>query len=192
MAKVLPLRYWNDPVLSAVCEPVGDGEFGPQLEEFGRDLVATMTAKNGVGLAAPQVGVTKRVFAMAFPDHRDLEPAVVCNPELRLTGSTVYGQEGCLSLPDVYQQVYRASSAFLRYRTPDGKTVELPLGTPWDARVAQHEYDHLNGIMFFNYLDKREEFATEEHPEPWGARMSKQMCKAVLREWDSVREKKGL
>jgi peptide deformylase len=186
MAKVLPIRYWNDPILSNICEPVGDSEFGPQLEELGRDLIATMDAKNGIGLAAPQVGVAKRVFVMSFPDHKDLKPVIVCNPELTLQGSIVYGQEGCLSLPDVRQQVYRASSAFLRYRTPDGQTVESSLAQ-WDARVAQHEFDHLNGIMFFNYLDKREEFVTEEHPEPWGARMSKQMAKAVLREWDKIR-----
>jgi peptide deformylase len=186
---ILPLRYWDDPMLSTVCEPLGDAEFGSQLEEFGRDLLATMQAKNGVGLAAPQVGVTKRVFAMLFPDHRDSEPVVVCNPELVLSGSVVYGQEGCLSLPNVYQQVYRASSAFLRYRTTDGSTVEKPL-TLWDARVAQHEFDHLNGIMFFDYLNKRKEFVTEEHPEPWGPRMSKQMAKAVLRDWE--KKKKGL
>lgn len=188
-AKVLPLRYWNDPILSKECEPVADGEFGPQLEQFGLELIATMRDKNGIGLAAPQVGVAKRVFAMSFPDHDGLDPVVVCNPRLVLKGSTVYGQEGCLSLPGVYQQVYRASVAYLSYREPGGRGMEMPLLTPWDARVAQHEYDHLDGIMFFNYLDKREKFATEEHPEPWGARMSKQMAKAVLREWDRERDK---
>jgi peptide deformylase len=192
MPKVLPLRYWDDPILSTVCESLGDAEFsGSQLEEFGRDLLTTMQAKSGVGLAAPQVGVAKRVFVMSFPDHRDLEPVVVCNPELVLSGSVAYGQEGCLSLPDVYQQVYRAASAFLRYRTPDGSTVEQSL-TLWDARVAQHEFDHLNGLMFFDYLDKREEFVTEEHPEPWGARMTKNMAKTVLREWEKRKRKKGL
>jgi peptide deformylase len=188
--KILPLRYWNDPILSNVCEPIADSGFGAELEEFGRQLLATMNAKNGVGLAAPQVGVANRVFAMAFPDHQDREPIVVCNPELVLKGSTVFGREGCLSLPGIYQQVYRASASVVRYRKPDGTTAELDL-TLWDARVAQHEFDHLNGIMFFNYLDKREEFGTDERGQPWRQRMTKQMCKSVLREWDKVRDKYG-
>ena len=184
------MRYWNDPILSNVCEPIADSGFGSELETFGRDLLETMNAKNGIGLAAPQVGVANRVFAMAFPDHQDREAIVVCNPELVLKGTVVPGREGCLSLPGIYQQVYRASAAVLRYRLPDGTHAELDLAA-WDARVAQHEFDHLNGIMFFNYLDKREDFVTEEHPAPWGARMTKQMCKSVLREWDKVRDKYG-
>jgi len=187
--KILSIRYWADPILSVVCEKIADNGFGSQLEEFGRELVATMRKANGVGLAAPQVGVAWRVFAMEFPDHRDREPIVVCNPELVLKGSTVYAQEGCLSLPNVYQQVYRASAAVLRFRKPDGEEMELALPTPWDARVAQHEFDHLNGIMFFNHLDKRVEFVTEEHPEPWGPRMSKQMGKRVLRDWEKEKSK---
>src|SRR5277367_6702062 len=106
-AKVLPLRYWDDPILSVVCDKIGDSEFGPQLEEFGRELIATMNDANGVGLAAPQVGVAKRVFVMLFPDHDEVKPVVVCNPELKLSGSSVYADEGCLSMPGVRQQVYR-------------------------------------------------------------------------------------
>jgi peptide deformylase len=179
----LPLRYWDDPVLSTVCDKIGDSEFGSQLEEFGRELIATMSAKNGIGLAAPQVGVTKRMFAMGFPDHRELDAIVVCNPTLVLNGGATAENEGCLSLPDVYQQVYRAASAVMQYQDPTGKHHELPLSTAWDARVAQHEFDHLNGIMFFDYKDKR---------PTYGARMSKQMSKSVLREWEKTKAKKGL
>ena len=179
VSKLLPLRYWDDPTLSAICDKIGDGEFGSQLEEFGRELVATMRDKNGIGLAAPQVGVTKRVFAMGFPDHRELEPIVVCNPTLVLEGGTTAANEGCLSVPNIYQQVYRAASAVMRYQDPTGKHFELALTTAWDARVAQHEFDHLNGIMFFDYKDKR---------PVYGARMSKQMSKTVLREWEKVRK----
>jgi peptide deformylase len=180
--KILSLRYWDDPVLSTICDKIGDGEFGSQLEEFGRELIATMLAKNGVGLAAPQVGVTKRMFVMALPDHRDLAPIVVCNPALVLNGGATAEREGCLSLPNVYQQVYRAANATMQYQDPTGKHFELSLTASWDARVAQHEFDHLNGIMFFDYKDKR--------PEPWGARMSKQMSKSTLRDWEKA--KRGL
>src|ERR1700675_4818856 len=135
-AKVLPLRYWDDPVLSTVCGKIEDGEFGSKLEEFGRELIATMLDANGVGLAAPQVGVAKRMFAMEFPDHNDLQPIVVCNPSLNLVGATVYGTEGCLSLPGVRQQVYRAAEVWMRSQDPSGKHFETPLITAFDARVA--------------------------------------------------------
>lgn len=179
MSKVLPLRYWDDPVLSAICDKIGDSEFGSQLEEFGRELVTTMRDKNGIGLAAPQVGVTKRMFVMGFPDHRELEPIVICNPVLVLSGGMTAENEGCLSLPNIRQQVYRAAGATMQYQDPTGKHLELLLTTAWDARVAQHEFDHLNGIMFFDYTDKR---------PVYGARMSKQMSKSILREWDKVKK----
>jgi peptide deformylase len=184
--KILPLRYWDDPVLSAVCDKIEDSEFGPELEEFGRQLVATMEAKNGIGLAAPQVGVAKRVFAMHFPDwmeDRDYgvspkSPIVVCNPTLVLTGRAVAGREGCLSLPGVWEQVYRSGGAVMQFCHTNGRAEEVVL-EGMNARVAQHEYDHTCGIMFFDWKDKR--------PQPWGARMSKQLSKGVLREWEKVR-----
>ena len=180
--KILPLRYWDDPVLSQVCDKIDDSGFGPELEEFGRELIATMGAKNGIGLAAPQVGVAKRVFAMAFPDHREAPPIVVCNPVLVLSGSELREREGCLSLPGLFEQVGRASHVNMRYRQPDGKEVELVLDL-WNARVAQHEFDHLNGIMFFDYKDKRDKY---------GARMSKNPSKRLMREWEKEKKKLGL
>ena len=178
--KPLPLSYWDDPVLSTVCDKIEDNEFGPKLEQFGLELIATMRHKNGIGLAAPQVGVTKRMFAMTFPDHSDVKgfadfgPIVVCNPTLVLSGLTVPGREGCLSLPNVFEQVYRAEQVAMRFRNPLGAEIDMPLVTGMDARVAQHEFDHLNGIMFFDYKDRR--------PDPWGIRMTKNLSKGVLRE----------
>src|SRR5271154_2868562 len=183
-AKVLPLRYWADPVLSVVCAKIEDSEFGPQLEEFGRELLATMNDKNGVGLAAPQVGVTKRMFVMMFPDHEEvMKPIVVCNPEIALMGATVPGTEGCLSVPGVRQQVYRAAEVRMEYKDAAGKSYMMPLLTALDARVAQHEFDHLNGIMFFDFKDKRGEY---------GARMTKQMAKSALRDWEKEKKKRGI
>jgi len=181
-AKVLPLRYWADPILSVICDKIGDSEFGPQLEEFGRELIATMNDANGVGLAAPQVGVAKRMFAMLFPTNEELKPIVVCNPTIVLAGKSVFETEGCLSVPGVRQQVYRALDVTMQYQDPTGKNFEM-LITSWDSRVAQHEFDHLNGIMFFDYKDKR---------ETYGARMSKQMSKGALRDWEKEKRKRGL
>jgi peptide deformylase len=190
-AKVLPIRYWDDPVLSQVCAKVEDNEFGPALAEFGRELAATMGDKSGIGLAASQVGVLRRMFCMSFPGEERL-PLLVCNPELVLTGATVPGQEGCLSVPGVFEQVYRAESVSMRYREPLlGKTCEVSLSA-LAARIAQHEADHLDGIMFFDYRDKRESYVTGQYPAPRGARMSRQLSKRVLREWEKQKRARGL
>ncbi len=172
--ETLPLRYWDDPVLSKVCDNVGDAEFGPQLEELARQLVATMDANSGVGLASPQVGISKRVFVMRFPDHRDAPPIVVCNPVLLFSGANLSESEGCLSVPGIHVPVTRASHANMTYYTPTGEYVELLLDL-WDARVAAHEGDHLNGIMMFDRL-----------------RVSRQISRAALREWEKEKRKRGL
>lgn len=181
--KILPLRYWDDPILSQVCEKIADNEFGSKLEEFGQALIATMKYKNGLGLAAPQVGVLKRMFAMETPDNKAFPPLVVCNPTLVLTGLSVPGREGCLSLPNIYEQVYRAEGVVLQYRTPLGIGCEIVFATPMNARIAQHETDHCDGVMFFDYQHKR--------PQPWGVRMSKNLSKSVLREWEKQQPEIG-
>jgi len=190
MADKLTVRYWDDPILSTVCDPVEDNEFGPKLEEFAASLLLTMDAFHGIGLAAPQVGVSKRMFAMHFPDwmeDRDYgiapkAPFVVCNPSLILYGKTVQEREGCLSLPGIHEQVARAEKVTMQYRTPDGRSDEVALANI-NARVVQHEFDHLNGIMFFNFRDIRPEY---------GRRMSKQVSKQVMRLWEKERIRRGL
>ena len=178
----LELVYWDNPVLSQVCDPVADNEFGPELSAFGAQLIATMEAAPGVGLAAPQVGVAKRVFAMLFPDHEGLKPMVIVNPTLELSGSTLQAREGCLSLPGVYEAVNRAEKVSVRFKTLDNIETEMDLSNI-DARVAQHEFDHLNGVMFFDYLEVR---------PTYGRRMSKQLHKQVMRMWEKERSRRGL
>ena len=167
MAEKLTIRYWDDPVLSTVCNAVEDNEFGPKLEEFGESLLATMDAHNGIGLAGPQVGVAKRMFVMVFSDPEKNPPLVVCNPKLVLTGATVCGIEGCLSLPTVFEQVGRSRLTTMRFFRPDGVEDEIEL-SDLDARVAQHEFDHTRGIMFIN-------------------RLTRQMRRKALRDWEKVK-----
>ena len=174
MADKLEVIKWDDPRLSTVCDKVDQTEFGDKLHEFGEQLIATMRVENGVGLAAPQVGILKRIFVMDFPEHAEWKPIVVCNPLLDLSGPSIQKNEGCLSFPGIQDQVVRAKEAKLVYTTPLGSYAEFLL-TDIDARVAQHEFDHLNGIMFFDYKDKR---------PVYGARMSKQLSKHVLRQWE--------
>jgi len=126
---------------------------------------------------------------MEQPDNKGFPPLVICNPTLVLTGRLVPGREGCLSLPDMFEQVYRAEGVVLQYKNPLGVGVEIIFPTQMNARVAQHETDHLDGIMFFDYKDKREKYANTAHPEPWGARMSKQLSKSILRNWEKKKPK---
>jgi peptide deformylase len=160
--------------LSTICEPVRDTEFGSKLEEFASQLLATMNTYKGIGLAAPQVGVTSRVFIMHFPESAKngkltSPPLVMCNPTLQFSGPTVFEQEGCLSFPSLFEQVGRQQYVVVRYFTVLGEEREIELKN-MDARVAAHEAEHLDGIMFF---DRRH--------------MSKQVRKALLRKWDKIK-----
>jgi peptide deformylase len=163
VADKLSIRYWDDPVLSTLCDAVEDNEFGPQLDEFGQEMIATMEANNGVGLAASQVGIAKRIFTMHFPEQEKAKPIIVCNPILKLGTETIRATEGCLSMPEVFLQIERAVSVVMQYSNPMGEQVEISING-MDARVAQHEADHIDGIFFIN-------------------RVSRQMRRAALRDW---------
>lgn len=162
----LHMRYWDDETLKTVCIKVS--EFGGQLEEFGNLLLSTMKHfNNGLGLAASQVGLTKRMFAMRFPSAEDLTPIILVNPVITKREGSAVGQEGCLSIPTIYDQVERAAFVRVEFQYIDGMEGVLEF-EDLEARIVQHEIDHLDGIMFFQ-------------------RMSKQMRKNVLRKWDKVR-----
>jgi peptide deformylase len=166
----LNMRYWDDTALSNVCRPVTTDEFGGQLKEFGDLLLATLKHHgNGLGLAAPQVGLTKRLFAMRFPSAEDLTPVVLVNPVITKKEGREVGQEGCLSIPSIYDQVERAAFVRVEFQWVNGQEGVYDL-EGLDARIVQHEIDHLDGIMFFQ-------------------RMSKQMRKNVLRQWEKIRSK---
>ena len=135
---VLPLRIYGDPVLRAkakAIEPVAD-----VLRPFVLDLFDTMKAENGVGLAAPQVGVSKQVLVLAVPvkRHQRVDLTLV-NPEITLAEGWEVGEEGCLSVPGVYDEVRRAYSIELK-------------AEGYLARAIQHEIDHLNGVLFVDRL----------------------------------------
>src|SRR5438874_802279 len=107
---LLPIVRWPEPVLLTVGEPVRDEEFGPELERLTQDMFATMADAGGVGLAAPQVGVSKRLFVMDTPGKEEGEPHerhVLINPEIvRIEGEQI-AEEGCLSFPGLFQVVKR-------------------------------------------------------------------------------------
>ncbi|MEH6775938.1 MAG: peptide deformylase [Cereibacter changlensis] len=147
---LLPILRWPDPRLSTRCAPAG---FGPELDRLAADMLETMYDAPGRGLAAPQVGVLLRLFVMDVTwKEGPADPLVMVNPELLWSSdSRVEGPEGCLSIPDVTTLVPRAESIRLRWSALDGSVQEATL-TGMAAICAQHEYDHLDGLVTLDRL----------------------------------------
>ena len=139
-----------DRRLTTVCSPVEriDDEFLRLLD----DMLETMYAAPGIGLAAPQVGVLKRAFVADLGEEGARAPLVVINPELveRSAASSV-AEEGCLSLPKQFGEVARAQKVRLRYLDREGEACEIEADGLL-ARCLQHELDHLDGILFVDHL----------------------------------------
>ena len=152
MSSLRPILIHPDPRLKKVCEPVA--RITPDIEALAADLLATMYDAPGVGLAAPQVGVLSRVFVMDATRDPQAErcPMVLVNPEITWTsGDLNTYEEGCLSIPEQYAEVTRPKQVRLRWLGLDGKTHEEEFDDLW-ATCAQHELDHLNGILFIDHL----------------------------------------
>ncbi|HET9439767.1 MAG TPA: peptide deformylase [Longimicrobiales bacterium] len=145
----LDVRILGDPVLREKAAPVVD--ITDEVRELIRNMFETMYAEEGVGLAAPQVGVSERVIVID-PQQDDLPAFALINPEiLELSKETEKGEEGCLSIPGLRDVVERPQSVVVRGTTPEGELRQLDLqGLP--ARIIQHEVDHLDGILFFDRL----------------------------------------
>lgn len=147
----LPIRIYGDPVLRRRATPVA--EITPEIRELVRDMTDTMYDAPGIGLAAPQVGVSSRVLVIdtAFGEGSDDGPGeatAFINPVLSApSGSTELIEEGCLSVPDIRADVARPVAIGVDYMTLDGETVHIDADDIL-ARVIQHEYDHLDGILF--------------------------------------------
>jgi peptide deformylase len=144
------------PVLRQKARKVSD--FGPELQELIDDMIDTMRDAPGVGLAAPQVGVLKRVIVVEYGDdeNEDVPPSlyVVVNPEIvRFSTESVEGVEGCLSIPRLVGSVERPDEVTVRGLSRQGKPVKIK-ASGWLARIFQHEVDHLDGILFVDRAEK--------------------------------------
>ena len=143
------LRYGAD-ALHAVAKPVDD--FGTDLQTLIDDMIETMYAAPGVGLAAPQISVALRVFVADPSSGRSTsELRVLVNPEIVQREGTQREEEGCLSLPGFTARVARSTQLVLRGLDRDGTPVQLE-AEGLQARVFQHEVDHLDGTIFVNRL----------------------------------------
>ncbi|MFQ6611358.1 MAG: peptide deformylase [Fidelibacterota bacterium] len=152
------ILYASDPKLRQKAKKVK--VFGPQLKKLADDMIETMRVANGVGLAGPQIGVMQRIFVAEIPEEEDNplsgKPWVIINPEItKRTDGMEEGQEGCLSIPGWVGMVDRHVGIEVKARTVAGKSLKLKL-TGFLARVFQHEYDHLDGILFVDHITDRE------------------------------------
>lgn len=162
----LKIYTYPDPVLSEVAKPVAEDEFNEDLKKLCINMLYTMYHAPGIGLAAPQVGISKRIFVIDVNYDREEEelangdikehlsnfqPHIFINPVIKdPEGKRTY-QEGCLSLPGIFEDVVRADTIILEYQDLEGNKHEMKCEGLLSTCV-QHENDHLEGIVFIDHL----------------------------------------
>ena len=149
MTLPLPIRCFPDPVLRRRCEHVSD--IGPAEKMLADAMIETMKAARGVGLAAPQIGLSKRMFVMDYGEG----PVTVINPKIRKKEGRWVLEEGCLSIPGVGVEVKRPLAIEVEYTDLENRTVRTRL-REFAARVFCHEFDHLEGVLIIDYAGWRQ------------------------------------
>ena len=148
-----PILIHPDPRLRKVCKPIT--EIDDEVRALADEMLATMYEANGLGLAAPQIGVTRRLFVMDCASRdEDAKPDPVCviNPEIvSVSEETVEREEGCLSIPEIFTNIERPEAVRLRFIDQHGTEHEQDFDGI-RARCVQHEVDHLNGKLFIDYI----------------------------------------
>jgi peptide deformylase len=163
---ILPILEYGDPILRAKGKPIENIE--DRIRELAANMIETMHAANGVGLAAQQVGEALQLTVLDVSlvedrpstlkvdgeevDPKAAMPLVLINPEIELQGATETGVEGCLSFPEITGDIERATSVTVRAQTLESSAIEIE-ATGFLARAIQHEGDHLNGILFIDRMN---------------------------------------
>ena len=131
-------------------------EITDEIRRLGQEMLQAMYEERGVGLAAPQIGISKRILVL---DGTSVDPAiqpmVLINPEISDREGEEVGREGCLSLPGIEVEVKRSQKIHVRAKSPEGKTLEFD-AKGFFARIIQHEADHLDGVLLIDYLNPME------------------------------------
>jgi peptide deformylase len=150
---VVPVRIYGDKVLRKKSEPVK--EINDELLGIIADLIATMYAKDGIGLAAPQIGHNLRIFVVdpEWFQTNEMKPRVFINPKFLSMSGVEIREEGCLSLPDIFAEVKRAEEVVVEAIDEKGELIKHQ-AVGLFARAIQHEYDHLDGVLFFDRVAK--------------------------------------
>ena len=167
MGELLPIIQLGDPILrqkATLVENIKD----ERIQKLIDDLTATVAQANGVGIAAPQVAESCRLFIVAsrpnprYPNAPEMEPTAMINPKI-LASSTeiIKGWEGCLSIPGIRGLVPRSQAIEVEYTDRNGKLQKQEF-TDFVARIFQHEYDHLDGIVFLDKLESTLDIVTEQ------------------------------
>ncbi len=147
---VLPVLTWGDPRLKLNSKDIGD--WTPELEQLVADMFETSLFEEGVGLAAPQVGVNLNLAVIDCSCGEDPDQRIILiNPEIILEEGVQSGSEGCLSIPGIREDLERPQKVTIRNRTRDGGWQELT-GEDLMARAFCHEIDHLRGRLFVEYF----------------------------------------
>ena len=145
----LQLRYYPDEVLMRKAAKIA--RFDSSVRKLAHDMLETMYEHNGVGLAAPQIGISKKIMVIDVSSKEEQhKPIVFINPEIIDKEGELIGLEGCLSFPEVYFEVKRANRIVVRYQNLSGKVIKLEAQGDLFCRAIQHEVDHLEGEIFID------------------------------------------
>jgi len=157
---IYPVRKYPDPVLRRVAEEVTD--ISDDICKLSEDMIETMRAARGIGLAANQIGVSLRMITIEGGLDSQSPALVLVNPKIVERGQEELAEEGCLSLPGFYEMFKRAGQVMVKAITLDGKEFSVECGGLL-ARAFQHEIDHLNGLLLVDHLSpvKRQLFRKE-------------------------------
>lgn len=166
MTALLEIIQLGDPLLRAKAKAVENIQDW-RIQKLIDDLITTVKQANGVGIAAPQVAASDRLFIIAsrpnprYPNAPEMEPTPMINPKiLAKSTETIDGWEGCLSIPGIRGLVPRSQVIEVEYTDRNGKLQKQEL-TDFVARIFQHEYDHLDGIVFLDRLKSTGDIVTE-------------------------------
>ncbi|MCP4582691.1 MAG: peptide deformylase [candidate division Zixibacteria bacterium] len=149
-SKILPIRLYGDEILREISTAVDN--FNGELVDILKSTILSMKHGKGLGLAANQVGISKRFFAIDL-SYFDVvkEPIIIVNPEIAEISGSMIGEEGCLSFPGLFQEIERPEKTIITGLDIDGKEIAVE-GKGLMARVLLHEIDHLDGKMFIDHL----------------------------------------
>ncbi|MFC1924243.1 peptide deformylase [Chloroflexota bacterium] len=160
---VLPLRFAPDPVLRQKAKRVKN--IDSSIERLIDDMLETMHAASGMGLAAPQVGVPLQVAIIEMPEEEDL--IVLINPQIVKKSGERLVEEGCLSIPGYRGDIKRSVSVTVKGRNRQGKEIRLK-ATELLAQALEHEIDHLNGVLYIDHLESPDKLFRIEPEEDDG------------------------
>lgn len=162
---VLPLRYAPDPILRRKTNRVG--KIDGRIRKLVDDMFETMYATNGVGLAAPQIGVSYRILVMGIPDaeREETEEIVIINPEWVKRGGERQVDEGCLSIPGYRGKLTRSEWVKVKGIDLDGRPVRLK-GEGLLAHALEHEIDHLDGVLYIDRMKEQDTLDTLTQIDP--------------------------